>query len=59
MREHFTAAKIVALALGFVAAVASYPFWDDFMFIPIAVVCAVATGVLVYALAVRLIAELF
>lgn len=52
------AAKVVAAVLGFIAAVASYPYFDAYVVALLALAAAVAVGVLVYVLVERLIASL-
>lgn len=44
------AIKIVALILGFIGGVLSYPYYDKYVYELVALAGAIATGVLVYLL---------
>lgn len=50
------AARIVALVFGFIAAVLSYPFYDEYLVALLAFVAAIATGALAYVVVERLLA---
>lgn len=53
MRE--TAPTIIGIALGFIAAVASYPYLDDYMLKIFAFIVALAIGFVVYVLVERFV----
>lgn len=44
------AVKIVALIIGFIAGVLSYPYYDEYVYALVALAGAIATGVVVYLL---------
>lgn len=52
------AVKIVAVLLGFVAAVASFPWLNEYMFAVIALIGAIAVGVVVYLVVLNLLSDL-
>jgi hypothetical protein len=53
------AIKIVAALIGFIAGVLSYPYYDRYVLALIAFIGAIATGVVVYALAEAALVRLF
>lgn len=52
-----TAEKIVALALGFIAGVVSYGFYEKYLLVILAVIAAIATGLVAYGLVMRFFKE--
>lgn len=52
------AVKLVAALLGFITAVWSYSWWNAWLLAPIAVVAAIATGIVVYLIIVALLSDL-
>lgn len=49
------AIKIVALVLGFISAVASYPWLNEYLLAIFAVIGAIAIGVVVYGVVINLL----
>lgn len=52
------AIKIVSLILGFITAVASYPWLDQYLLAPIALIGAIAAGIVVYLVVIKLLIDL-
>lgn len=53
------AIKIVALILGFIAGVVSYPYYDQYILALLALIGAIATGIVVYLLVEAVLVRLF
>lgn len=51
------AVRIVSILLGFIAAVVSYPYYDNYVLAIIALIGAIATGIVVFMVAERLLAD--